>query len=207
MRIKTCSLATILIVGLQLRTQMMIQILINLQTVHTVFISELELPFLSPADIITVPICSLFCSSKCSSRKKETFVLRIFRTTLVNGGSFQASLVQVDSWMFMLGLTGTDGHQIATEVLLQRIRTRDLQIAGKRCIHYASQDGPIHLQSGCGFVRLYRRYRAPPEVFMQEIWRLEMRRYILHKASLAQPTPVLRRGEGLENCESFLPDT
>ena len=40
-----------------------------------------------------------------------------------------------------------------------KVRTSDLQIEGIRCILYASQDGPIHLQSGCGFVRLYRRYR------------------------------------------------
>ena len=38
-------------------------------------------------------------------------------------------------------------------------------------------------------------------------WRLEMRQYILQKASLAQPTPMLRRSVGLENCESFLPDS
>ena len=25
----------------------------------------------------------------------------------------------------------------------------------KRCVHYACQDGPIHLQSGHGFIRLY----------------------------------------------------
>ena len=41
-------------------------------------------------------------------------------------------------------------------------------------------------------------------------WRLEMRQYIqyiLQKASLAQPTLMLKRSEGLENCESFLPDS
>ena len=31
-------------------------------------------------------------------------------------------------------------------------------------------------------------------------------RYPVRMASLTQPTPVLRRGEGLENSESFLPD-
>ena len=33
-----------------------------------------------------------------------------------------------------------------------RIRTSDHQIMGKRCIHYASQDGPIYVQSGFGFI-------------------------------------------------------
>ena len=38
------------------------------------------------------------------------------------------------------------GHQSVED------RTSDRQIAGKRCIHYASQDGPIHIQSGSGFI-------------------------------------------------------
>ena len=33
-------------------------------------------------------------------------------------------------------------------------KTSNLQIAGKRCIHYASQDRPIHIQSGTGFMTL-----------------------------------------------------
>ena len=41
---------------------------------------------------------------------------------------------------------------------MQRIRTSHLQIVGKICIHYASQDGSIHIQSGHGFMRLYRHY-------------------------------------------------
>ena len=90
---------------------------------------------------------------------------------------------------------------------MSRIRTKRSSDCGEKVDPLASQDGPIHTQSGIGFMRLYRRYRAPPEVFIEETWRLEMRRYILHTASLALPTPVLRRGEGLENCESFLPDT
>ena len=70
---------------------------------------------------------------------------------------------------------GRDGRRKGKETVrstygvtnLCRIRTSDLQIVGKRCIHYASQDGPIHIQSGTGFMQLYRRYRAPPEVFME----------------------------------------
>ena len=41
-----------------------------------------------------------------------------------------------------------------------------------------SQDGPIYTQSGIGLMRLYctvyRRYRAPLEVFIEETWRLEI---------------------------------
>ena len=31
---------------------------------------------------------------------------------------------------------------------------------GKKCNRQASQDGPFHTQSGIGFKRFYRRYRA-----------------------------------------------
>ena len=47
-------------------------------------------------------------------------------------------------------------------------KTSDLQIAGKRCIHYASQDGPIHSQSETGFMRLYRRYKRKKKYDLQK---------------------------------------
>ena len=43
-------------------------------------------------------------------------------------------------------------------MFVYRIGTSDLQIVRERCIHYASQDGLIHIQSGTGFMQLYRRY-------------------------------------------------
>ena len=52
----------------------------------------------------------------------------------------------------------------------------------------ASQDGPIHTQSGIGFMRLYRRYRAPPEVFFEETWRLEMSIRAYGKLGAADPS-------------------
>ena len=52
-----------------------------------------------------VSICSFYTAASAHYVKK--LVLQIFHTNLVNRGSFQASLVQVDSWVFMLGLTRT----------------------------------------------------------------------------------------------------
>ena len=46
---------------------------------------------------------------------------------------------------------------------------------GKRCIHYASQDGPIHIQSGTGFMTLQALHGSPGSLHGDAMtWRLEM---------------------------------
>ena len=54
---------------------------------------------------------SAVASVQCSLHTQET-ISRFFQTTLVKWGSFQASLVQVDSWVFVLSLTATNGCQM-----------------------------------------------------------------------------------------------
>ena len=54
--------------------------------------------------------CSFYAVA--SVHYAKNFILQTFHTTLANMGFSQTSIVRVDSWMFMLGLTRTNRCQM-----------------------------------------------------------------------------------------------